>query len=792
MAAQYHCGNERRRAAVRDAVPPTVNGIDHLEVRPGQTVLDVTFLHPLPVGPAALTAGNVAVVGGTRVRDVRILGVVTAGRVLTVTVDRPGDYSTYTLRLGRPDADGPPPGFDPQLSDVRFSFKADCPSPFDCYVEPACPPEAMPEPEIDYLAKDYASFRLLMLDRLTALLPDWTERNPADAQVALVELLAYVADHLSYYQDAVATEAYLGTARKRVSVRRHARLLDYRVDEGSNSRAWVVLEVTPGGPSDGATVAPGTAFLSAGSDPGPVVHPDDLALALAQPSVFFEAVHAATLRSAHNRIRFHTWSDTECCLPAGATRATLRNAPPLALAEGDVVVLEEVRSPATGAEADADAGHRHAVRLTTVVPGVDPLDGAPVMEVVWSVTDALPFPLCVSALVAEPDGTLVLADVAVARGNVVLVDHGRTITGEALRPARVPTGEPYRPRLTSGPLTFRRPFDLAAPAAVAVGGGDHRLPRPDITLSGEGSTWHPRFDLLASDRFRAEFAVEMEADGTAHLRFGDDDRGRQPQEGSSFEATYRVGNGRAGNVGAEAITRIVSSVTGIDRVRNPLPATGGTDPESIEEVRVRAPEAFRTQERSVTETDYARIGERHPGVQKAAAVLRWTGSWYTAFVTADRAGGLPVDAPFDRDLSRFLDRYRMAGHDVEVDGPVPVALDLALDVCLKPGYFRSHVARSLLEELGSGRLPGSRRGFFHPDNFTFGQPVWLSQVYEAALAVAGVEWVVATRFSRWGRVEAGELEHEVLTTGPIEVARLDNDPNFPENGRLELVLRGGL
>ena len=36
-----------------------------------------------------------------------------------------------------------------------------------------------------------------------------------DVGVMLVDLLAYVGDQLSYYQDAVATEAYLGTARQR-------------------------------------------------------------------------------------------------------------------------------------------------------------------------------------------------------------------------------------------------------------------------------------------------------------------------------------------------------------------------------------------------------------------------------------------------------------------------------------------------------------------------------------------------------------------------------------------------
>ena len=59
----------------------------------------------------------------------------------------------------------------------------------------------------------------------------------------LVEVLAYTGDYLSYYQDAVATEAYLDTARQRISVRRHARLVDYILHEGCNARAWVCVEV---------------------------------------------------------------------------------------------------------------------------------------------------------------------------------------------------------------------------------------------------------------------------------------------------------------------------------------------------------------------------------------------------------------------------------------------------------------------------------------------------------------------------------------------------------------------
>ena len=163
--------------------------------------------------------------------------------MVTLRVDRAGDFSPYALRLvASPLDDVPPTGFDPVLSYVTFSFKVHCAADTDCIERHECPPEQGTAPHLNYLAKDYASFRRLLLDRLAATLPDWRERSPADLGITLVELLAYIGDQLSYYQDAVATEAYLGTARRRTSVRRHGRLVDYHLHDGANARAWLVFE----------------------------------------------------------------------------------------------------------------------------------------------------------------------------------------------------------------------------------------------------------------------------------------------------------------------------------------------------------------------------------------------------------------------------------------------------------------------------------------------------------------------------------------------------------------------
>ena len=57
---------------------------------------------------------------------------------------------------------------DPSLSEVDFSFRIDCPSEFDCHTPQVCAPPSLSEPELDYLAKDFSSFRRLMLDRLAS------------------------------------------------------------------------------------------------------------------------------------------------------------------------------------------------------------------------------------------------------------------------------------------------------------------------------------------------------------------------------------------------------------------------------------------------------------------------------------------------------------------------------------------------------------------------------------------------------------------------------------------------
>jgi predicted phage baseplate assembly protein len=307
--------------------------------------------------------------------------------------------------------------------------------------------------------------------------------------------------------------------------------------------------------------------------------------------------------------------------------------------------------------------------------------------------------------------------------------------------------------------------------------------------------WEPRFDLLGSGRDDPHFVVEIDNEGRANLRFGDGDCGRAPEAGMQFSARYRVGNGSAGNVGREAIYHLVyrkNKPDGIDGVRNPLPAIGGTDFEPISEVKLFAPSAFRTElQRAITPADYAGIAERNPKVQRAAAVLCWTGSWYEMQVAIDPIGREELSESLRREVERDLYPFRRIGHDLRIVPARYVALDIALKICVKPDYLRGHVKAALLEVFSSRVLAGGGRGFFHPDNLSFGDGIYLSQLIAAAQAVEGVESVRVTRLQRQFERPNQELENGVLPLGPLEVARCDNDPDFPEHGRVELQVMGG-
>jgi hypothetical protein len=804
----YFCAQKNRRELV--LAQKSLNGIDYLEVlgSPGcGKQLAVTFLDDAT--SLSLGTNQISITGGAPVLATSITAATAEEpNVVTVELDRTGDFSTYTFALVAGTGSTDPPGsIDPQLASIDFSFKAGCPAPADCQPVSCGPAAPARPPDINYLAKDYNGFLQVMLDRLAVLVPEWTETHAADLGVTLAETLAYAADHLSYQQDAVSTEAYLGTARSRISLRRHARLLGYRVGEGCNARTLVSVCVT-----EALTLPEGTLFYPRVPGLGPALAAGDPAVAqlAAGSQPVFTIMQPADLDPRLNRVPFYTWQDGDCCLPAGATQATLSGTLDM-LGEGSMLVFEEVVGPLTGAVEDADPARRCAVQLLSATTGLDPLTSLPITQITWTAADALPFGLCISSTTDADHGAQPLAEVSVARGNIALADHGTWAEPDDLSPAPAPPAR-YYPGLEQSPLTFRVPYPGTGSGSGSAAAFLAPCPAgavPDITLAGsDGSTWCPQPDLLSFDGTRRFFVPEIEDDGSVFLRFGDDQYGMAPEPGLDFTATYRVGNGSAGNIGRDTLAHLVlpaapasppaapaapaMSPRSITAVSNPLAVAGGTDPEDMPHIRQFAPYAYQQQKRCVTEADYGTMAAQVSGVSAARGTLRWTGSWYTAFASVEPAA---ANAALPADLAGAttteLDMLRMMGTDIAVENAVIVGLQIEMEICVDPAHFQGDVFQALMTVFITGNQRTGVSGLLNPAGFAFGQTVFASPLVAAAQAVEGVRSATLTVFTRMDAPWVDGVAQGYLTMGRLDIPHCDNDPDRLDHGTFTLHMDGG-
>jgi hypothetical protein len=243
-------------------------------------------------------------------------------------------------------------------------------------------------------------------------------------------------------------------------------------------------------------------------------------------------------------------------------------------------------------------------------------------------------------------------------------------------------------------------------------------------------------------------------------------------------------------------------------------------PERMDQARLEGPRAIHDQHRMVTLADFETRLEEHPLVLRAHAWERWDGAWSTVHVAVipwqPKTGHLGLDDPGayseaiwretdrfhdERDLylPRFedlpsvravlypyLEAYRMVGQEVVLEEAVEVGIQMALSVTVDADYFQSEVRHAVERVLGTG--PG---GFFAPGRLRFGEDLWASDVYQALMALDGVDNVCLNRFKRLGDRFPDQAASGRIALDGLEVAICDNDPARPERGYYGLNLHGG-
>ena len=731
-------------------------------------------------GGHRVTAGD----GAGQVRVTDISDGTTDDNILVLKISPIGDYSTYTLRINYLN-------MDPIFSEINFKFRPGC---FNlCAPEWDPAPKPKKDPVIDYLAKDYDSFRHTLISAMMERVPGWAPTSEADLDQVLLELFSAAADELSDYQDRVMNEAYFVTARKRVSLARHARLMDYHIHQGSQANTWLALKMA----EQEVFVLPGGFHVWAGNETE------------YSSSVVFMTYDESHLYHLLNEMRLYTWSNSIPALSAGSTHADLKVSDGLEASAAELrnllcspginhLLIQEELNPLTGKKTGRDPGKRQLLKLLSgddrAETMFDPLteDEEWFVRVRWEENDKLKNDYCFTINCQEG----IVEDISLFYGNLVEVYHGRKVTVTFKDPADTLTNpdEFHFERTEMWGTICRLPHGPLAYKNTPQGG---EVP-PESTLEVEAETseggtkkWNEVISLIHSDEDDEHFMVETDEDGKSLIRFGNGVNGSKLPDNTVVHCSYQVGKGPEGNVGAEKLKNFNwSAYPQIEECWNPFNVTAGTAHEPVEEIIRRVPEAYRFRQlRAVTLRDYIDRAEELAEVSKASARYAWTGSWKTVRITIDPAGTVKMNDELRKKIASHLDAVRLIGEDLEIRPPRFVPLEINVILCIHSNYWPEDIKSILEQEFSDGFTPDGRQAFFHPDLWTFGQLLRNSQIIGRIQSIEGVDHVVSVTIKRWNDVISGT--GEIIKVGPDEVIQVRNDPDHREKGYIFFDPRGG-
>jgi hypothetical protein len=486
---------------------------------------------------------------------------------------------------------------------------------------------------IDYMARDYQSFRQTLIDLIPSRLPEWTDRSESDFGIVLIDLFAHMADILSYYQDRIANEAFLETAQERRSILNHLRLIGYEMAPAS--AASTQLSLILGDTRHGVVeIRPGDRFATTSS--------------AGKPAVTFEYIEQKPL------------------------------------------IIDSDNGPWKKVYKTDGSELKGFKQLETCIPV---REGKTVNGDVIGVSDG------------SPNQRYSLSHRKLLRGTLSIT---------------VETSPPTAPWRLRENLIF----------------GDYPFSRNHIQvlrdLSSHGST------LSFSRGGDPDFAIETDENDITSVIFGDGQHGRIPPPGARIIARYRIGGGLNGNVGSGLITTVVNApqlqLIGA-KVTNKEPASGGAERESIEHAIKHAPSAFSSMHRAVTAEDYVSLAKLFPGVSKARAeAANW--NQINLFI-APMGSGQPVSDVLERDLLAFFENKRMLTTRIEIIGPEYIKIHIG--VIAKAVAYLSPVTVA-------AEIESTIKSLFDFEKMEFGQTLYISKIYEALEALAGVDFVYIDEF----------------------------------------------
>jgi hypothetical protein len=652
-----------------------------------------------------------------------------------------------------------------------------------------------PVPAIDYTSRDYSAIRSDLLNAIPVRLPNWTSQDPSDFGVVLVELFAYVGDLLNFYIDRIANEVFLSTATQRSSVIKMAELIDYQ-PIGNQAASTNVTFTIPSGNASAVAIPAGTQVSTQGiGSVAPVVFETQsnlniygqfpvlvsqttygtgasgLAILLTQP---FDGVSETVTISGN------IWTNSVFASVTATSSTAIAITVPSGFAIPTNGVGTTVSIPINGSATAFTYSSTTGSSVTPTLIGVSPnptgavgkiatitfgsLTGVGPTNEYYIIGNTLYFGNGING--NEPGNGIVISITykgPVNYSGTVLAIQGQTVTEQMA----VSSGAPNQ----SYPLV-QSPIINGTVSVTVNSGGNNLVPWVFFTHLGDAGP----LDLA--------FTTATDENGAVNVIFGDGVTGSIPSLGAILTATYRIGGGTSGNVGANTITQILTSgATPVGTlVLNSLAALGGADPEDLNHIRINAPRSLRALNRAVTLEDYATLAVQGMGGGRAAAQAQ-TSSVISLYINPPAGFYLNMSQLLNDVNSYgnlltnsgntgFLDTKKMANSSIVILPPtylsgigyVPVNFNIGVNVA--SNYSQSVVLAAVYSALSNT----SQTGLLDFPQVDFGMILPLSLVYTTLFQVPGVNFLTINEMCR---AEVSPATAEDIICQPYEIPQIN-------------------
>jgi predicted phage baseplate assembly protein len=328
--------------------------------------------------------------------------------------------------------------------------------------------------------------------------------------------------------------------------------------------------------------------------------------------------------------------------------------------------------------------------------------------------------------------------------------------------------------------------------------------------TGRWRTWKAVDDFDASKPGDLHYIPDSTS---GSITFGDGVNGKIPGQGEgNIKLTYTSGGGEGGNVPSHAITRVTAGAADSVYVDNPLPASGGKEPETMAEAIQRLRKDLRTVHRAVTPEDYETLALNMPGnlAARAKALPNYHPSYpnpvhglVTVIVVLredrEQEGVMKqtltsllnvLPGPFGalgsmmrpllpgklQRVYHHLEKHRLLATQLLVTAADYVKIEIAATVVMKITYMKSSVEEAVRRELDRflDPLHGGNQG----NGWPFGRAVYLSEIYNIIHKATGVDYVEHLQIACEGQTHGPEdiiiPKHSLVTPGTHRITVLED------------------